>query len=180
MRTFHTAPLAAAILLAACGSDADTDGDGTISAKEATAEVATASVKQRPGQYKVSIEPVDVAAPGISDADKQRFRNVMANRLGEGTFVCLTPEQAADGGVEQMTKDLGARDCTMRKFDVSGNTFTAELQCAQPTPTTVKMDGEITAESTTTTIEASHDVPNVGPTTMTMRVHAERVAACAG
>ena len=53
MRITHSLPLAAAILLAACGGDADTDGSGDVSADEVAAE-ASGMVQPRPGQYRAS------------------------------------------------------------------------------------------------------------------------------
>ena len=48
MRLIHTAPLAAAILLAACGGDADTNGDGEAGlGEEVVAEAAGRSSRSR-------------------------------------------------------------------------------------------------------------------------------------
>lgn len=51
MRLVHTLPLAAAIALAACGGDADTDADGNVSAEEIAA-ASEGMIQPLPGQYR--------------------------------------------------------------------------------------------------------------------------------
>ena len=69
MRLTHTLPLAAAILLAACGGDADTDGDGAVSGEEFAAEAAGA-IKPQPGQYRTSYEMLEFDVPGMPESVK--------------------------------------------------------------------------------------------------------------
>lgn len=180
MRLIHTAPLAAAILLAACGGDADTNADGTVSGDEVAAEAAGA-IQPRPGQYKVALELIDFQAPGVPDSAKEQMRQIFASGLAEGNTFCMTPEDAAANGPEQMVKNLAESDCTMNKFDVNGGDIVAEMQCAtdQGGTSTVKMDGEMTAESSVMTMEMTQEVPNMGATTMKMRVSSQRVGDCA-
>ena len=181
MRTIYLMPLAAAILLAGCGS-ADTDGDGTISAEEAAAEAANGSVVQRPGQYKVTYELLDFRIPNVPDDARQRVRDAVANGLGGGSFECVTAQDVADGGAAKMIEDLAKSDCTMTAFDVSGATFSATAQCSQRQGATrvVDMEGTMTAESSTATLVVTEDVPDVGTATTTIRANAERFGECAG
>ena len=180
MRLIHTAPLAAAILLAACGGDADTDGDGEVSGEELAAE-ARGVVQPRPGQYEVSLELIDFEAPGVPDSAKQQMRDIFASGLAGGNTFCMTEEQAEANGAEQMVKNFAESDCTMGKFDVSGNTVVAEMQCASEGggTSTVKMEGEMNAESSVMTMEMAQEVPNMGTTTMKMRVSSQRTGDCA-
>jgi len=109
MRLIHTVPLAAAILLAACGGDADTDAanDATATVSRADASASAQNLVQpRAGQYKVALELLDFQAPGVPEAGKAQMREIFASGLAEGNSFCLTPEQAAGNGAEQMVKNF--------------------------------------------------------------------------
>jgi hypothetical protein len=182
MRLIHTVPLAAAILLAACGGNADdaaTDEGSTVSRADA-ATAAQSLIQPRAGQYKVALELLDFQAPGVPDAGKARLREIFASGLAEGNTFCLTPEQAARGGAEQMVKNFAESDCTVGKFNVSGNTVSSEMQCPgeQGGTRTVKLDGQMTAESSTMTMETSQNIPNAGATSMKIRVNSQRIGDC--
>ena len=179
MRIVHTLPLAAAILLAGCGGDADTDADGAVSGEEVAAE-ASGMIQPRPGQYSTSLELLEFDAPGMPDGAKEQMQQIFASGLAEGNTFCMTEEDAARNGPEEMVKNLAESDCTMNSFDVSGNNVTADMQCAGEggATSTVKMAGTMTAENSTMTMDMSQDVPNVGATKMKMRVSSQRIGEC--
>lgn len=179
MRLIHTLPLVAAIALAGCGGDADTDADGKISGDEAAAAAANL-VQPRPGQYNTKLDLLEFDAPGLPDGAKQQMQRIFAGGLAEGNTFCLTPEDVAENGPEQMVKNLAESDCTMNSFKVSGNTVTADMQCPGENggTRTVSMNGEMTAESSTMTMNMQQQIPNVGETRMTLRVASERVGDC--
>ena len=180
MRTTHTLPLAAAILLAACGSgDADADGDGDVSAAEVAAE-AEGLVQPRPGQYRASLELLEFDAPGMPESAKEQMQQIFASGLAEGNTFCMTEADVAQGGPEEMVKNLAEGDCTMNSFNVSGGTVVADMQCPVEGGGTskVRMEGRMGAEGSTMTMDMSQDVPNVGATAMKMRVTSERIGDC--
>ena len=121
MRLIHTAPLAAAFLLAACGGDADTDEDGAVSG-EAIAEAADAITLQ-PGQYRTTYEMLEFNVPGAPDAVKDQMQAMMggAAEVAAPATYCFTPEQAAENGAEQMAKKMAEGNCTVARFDASGD-----------------------------------------------------------
>ena len=181
MRTVHALPLAAAILLAACGGDADTDGDGNVSTEEAVAEAAGA-VKPQPGEYRASYELLEFDVPGMPDAVKQQMQAQMggAAEMAQANTYCLTPEEAEANGVEEMAKSMAEGDCTVARFDVSGGTISAEMQCtgADGVDAKVTMDGQMTATSSTMTMATEMDLQ--GQTVRTKaRVTSERIGDCA-
>lgn len=180
MRMIHTLPVAAAILLAACGGDADTDGDGAVSGDEIAAEAA-GLVQPRPGQYRTSLELIEFDVPGMPEGAKEQMQEIFASGLAEGNTFCMTEAEAAENGPEEMVKNLAESDCTMNSFNVSGNKVTADMQCASEGggTSTVKMDGTMTAESSSMTMDMSQEMPNVGQTKMKMRVNSERIGDCA-
>lgn len=179
MRLIHAMPLAAAALLAACGSDADTDGDGAVSGAELAAE-AEGLIQPRPGQYEVALELLEFDAPGIPEAAKEQMRTMFAGGFTEGRTFCMTPEDAAENGPEQMVKNLAESDCTMQKFNVSGGDIEAEMQCPseQGGAGTIKMQGRMTAERSSMTMEMKQAMPNLPATTLKVKVDSRRVGEC--
>src|SRR5690606_11865013 len=180
MRTIHALPLAAAMLLAACGGgETDADGDGSLTADEVAAAAAD-MVQPRPGQYRSTLELLEFDAPGVPDSAKQQMRQIFASGLTEGNTFCLTPEDAAANGARQMVENMAESDCTMDRFDVTGGAVVAEMQCAGEggAASTVKMEGQMTTESSTMTMDTSQNVPNIGETRMKMRVTSQRIGDC--
>lgn len=181
MRATHMLPLTAAILLAACGGDADADGDGNVSGEEIAAEAA-GMVQPRPGQYTATLELLEFDVPGMPESAKQQMQEIFASGLAEGNSFCMTEADAAENGPEQMVKNLAESDCTMNAFNVSGNTVVADMQCpgqGGAGASKVHMEGQMTAESSTMTMDMSQEMPNVGATTMKMRVTSKRTGDCA-
>lgn len=180
MRLVHTLPLAGAILLAACGGDADTDADGKVSAEEIAA-ASEGMVQPLPGQYRASLELLEFEAPGLPEGAKEQMQQIFASGLAEGNSFCMTEEDAAKNGAEEMVKSLAESDCTMNAFNVSGGNVTADMQCAAEGggTSTVKMDGTMTAEGSVMTMDMSQEVPNMGATRMKMRVTSQRIGDCA-
>lgn len=180
MRTVQTLPLAAAIVLAACGGgDTDADGDGALSGEEVAAEAA-GLVQPQPGQYRASLELLEFDAPGMPEGAKQQMQQIFASGLAEGNSFCMTEADVAENGPEQMVKNLAESDCTMNSFNVSGGTVVADMQCPGDGGGTskVRMEGQMRADGSTMTMDMEQDIPNVGATTMKMRVTSERIGEC--
>ena len=182
MRATHTLPLAAAILLAACGGgDADADGDGAVSGEEIAAE-AEGMVQPEPGQYTATLELLEFDAPGMPEEAKTQMQQIFAQGLSEGNSFCMTEEDVAQGGPEQMVKNLAESDCTMNSFNVTGGTVVADMQCPGQTGagvSKVHMEGQMRTDGSTMTMDMSQEMPNVGATTMKMRVTSKRTGDCA-
>jgi hypothetical protein len=181
MRAIHTLPLVAATLLAACGSgETDADGDGALSGEEVVAEAA-GMVQPRPGQYQTTLELLEFDAPGVPEAVKEQMQQAFASGLAEGNTFCMTEAQAAENGPRQMVENLAESDCEMTTFNVSGNSVVAEMQCAGEAGgiNTVKMEGEMTAESSTMTMDMAPELPGTDGMAMKMRVSSQRIGECA-
>lgn len=179
MRLIHTAPLAA-VLLAACGGDADTNEDGTVSSEEVVAEAAGA-IQPLPGQYRTTFEMLEFNVPGVPDALKQQMQAQMggAAEVAKPITYCLTPEQAEANGAEEMAKSMAEGNCTVSRFDVSGGSVSSEMQCtgSDGIVTRVVMDGQMTATSSTMTM--TQEIDMAGQTVETKaRVTSERIGDC--
>jgi hypothetical protein len=187
MRLIHTAPLAAAILLAACGGDADTaadaEGDGAAGDGAALAEAAGA-IKLQPGLYRTSFEQLEFNVPGASNAVKQQMQASMGGpaEVAKPITYCFTPEQAAANGPEEMAKKMAEGNCTATRFDVSGGSISSEMQCsgADGVTTRVLMDGQMTATGSTMTMTQEMQIPVVGKIEIKSRATSERVGDCPG
>ena len=183
MRLTHTLPLAAAILLAACGGggDADADGDSAVSGEEVAAEAAQA-IKPEPGQYKTSYELLEFDVPGMPDAVKQQMQAQMggAAEVARGITYCLTPEDIASQGSQQMVQNMAEGNCTFAKYDVSGGTVSADMQCTGPDGTTnhVLMEGQMTSTGSTMTMTTEQAIAG-RQVHMKTRVTSERTGDCA-
>ena len=181
MRTIHTLPLVAAILLAACGGgEADADGDGELSGDEVAAE-ASGLIQPRPGQYRASLELLEFDAPGMTEEAKAQMQQIFASGRTEGTRFCMTQADVDENGPEEMVKNLAEGDCTMNSFNVSGGTVVADMQCPGEGGGTSKvhMEGEMTSEGSTMTMDMEQTIPGMGATKMKMRVTSERTGDCA-
>jgi len=181
MRALHALPLAAAMFLAACGdNNADADGDGKLSGEE-VAEEAGDLVQPRPGQYRSTVEVLEFDAPGMPEGAKQQMEQIFASGMQGSTF-CMTEADTAKNGPEQMVKNLAQSNCEMKNFNVSGGTVVAEMQCPSQGggASTVKMEGQMSAEGSTMTMDMKQDMPQLGSVNMKMRVTSERIGDCAG
>ena len=179
MRAIYTLPLVAAMMLAACGGNEATDEEG-LSADEVAAEAQEAA-KPLPGQYTTALELLEFDAPGVDDAAKAQMREMFASGLAEGNTFCLTEEDAAKNGPKQMVQNLAEANCKMNTFNVSGSSVVADMQCPGEAGAnrTVHLEGEMTAESSTMTMDMSQQIPNIGETSMKLRVSSQRTGDCA-
>lgn len=180
MRTVQTLPLVAAILLGACGGgDADTNADGALTTEEVAVE-AQGMVQPRPGQYRTTLELLEFDAPGVPDDAKAKMQEAFASGLSEGNTFCMTEAQAAQNGPRQMVENLAEAKCDMKAFNVSGNSVVAEMQCPGQggKSNTIKMEGDMTADSSVMTMDMTQDMPGTGALTMKMRVNSERIGEC--
>jgi hypothetical protein len=185
MRSVHWLPIAAAAaLLAGCNRDnADADGDGSLTTGEVVAEAGTL-LQPRPGQYSTKVELLEFDAPGLPAGVKDQMQQVFAGGSAQDSTFCMTEADAAENGAEQMVKNLAKSDCDMKRFDVSGNTVVADMQCAGQggAVNRVQMNGEMTPESSimTMTMTMNQEMANLGAVTMKMRVASQRIGDCAG
>jgi hypothetical protein len=197
MRISRIAPLAAVLLLAACGGGTDDQtaaaggGDEAGSAGEAgdVSTVAVASraqglVQPRPGEYRTTLELLDFQMPdipGMTEQMKQQMRATMGASLTQSHDFCLTPEEAAANGPRQMAEKLAKSNCTMKRFDISGNTIVADMSCPGANgagASTMRMEGQMNAEGSVMTMAMDQEVAGRGSIHTKMKVTSERTGDC--
>lgn len=173
------------LALAACGGEggggtsADTDGDGEITMAEAAAS-AEDMVRPQPGQYRATVEFVDVEVPNAPQQVQDMMRS-MFDRGPQSHEYCLTKEEA-EKGFEEMTRQAqeGDSDCSFEKFDASGGSIDAIMNCNAGEDGTARMT--ITGTGTETSSEMRMRMEAQGPggqsMTLTMNSKQERIGDC--
>ncbi len=170
----------ASLVLTACGSpDADADGDGEISMKEAAARSGE-MVKPAPGKYRTTVEMIDVEIPGAP----KEMQDMMKGMLSSGPQTheyCLTRAEA-EKGFEEMARQAQEEDgnCSFEKFEAEGGSIDAIMNCAKEGQGTARMTmkgtGGRTSSDMTMTMDAK--APDGKTMTMTMKSSQQRIGDC--
>lgn len=169
----------AALVLAACGSDADSD----MTARDAdpgsvgVAENGDDAVKPLPGQYRTRIELLPVDLPGAPPGAAEFMRRSMGSQTHE---YCLTPQEAEQSFAE-MAKRSQDGNCTTQNYEADGNAFQAVLSCQSPAGTMrMTMNGTGTPTSSQIAMAMEGQFGDMGPASLRMTMNNERIGDCAG
>ncbi|MBX7482453.1 DUF3617 domain-containing protein [Qipengyuania qiaonensis] len=170
----------ASFTLAACGGNsADADGDGEITMEEAAAKSAD-MVRPQPGQYRTTVEFVDVSMPDAPQQVQDMMRG-MFDRGPQTHEYCLTKEEA-DKGFEEMARQAqdNSSDCTFEKFDAAGGRIDAIMNCNAAGQGAARMTMTGTASETASEMTMTMDAegPNGQTMKMTMKSSQERIGDC--
>ncbi|MBE5074133.1 DUF3617 domain-containing protein [Erythrobacteraceae bacterium E2-1 Yellow Sea] len=180
IRTIYLAtPLAAISLgLAACGSaDDQSAGSGdSISVEEAAERAKASGVKPEPGQYRVTMEVLEVDIPGAPPQAVQMMREMMG---GQSHQYCLTQEDV-DKGFEEMARQSQDGDCTFERFDMDGGDLDAKMVCTQDGQGSVTMNLKGTGGATRSDMDMlmEGNMGGMGKSTIHMRATHERIGDC--
>lgn len=170
----------AALALAACssGGDADKDGDGKITAEEATAEMAEGGkMSLIPGEYEMNISFSEIDAPGIPE----QAAGMMKAQMAKGMSIknCMTQEQIDNPGADMFG---GADDdsCKIDSMDRSGNDMKMQMTCNQPGGMKMvsKMEGSFAKESYSMNIEQAMSGMPTGDMKLKGKIEAKRLGDC--
>ena len=201
MRTSRRAPLAAVLLLAACGGSSDSGeeqsaaaggGDDVAAGDEAegvpsgTVAVAASRLAQPlPGEYRTTVELLEFEVPGMQDlppAVRQQMQGAIGAKFMQAGDFCLTPEEAKANGPQKMAENLAQSNCTMEKFNVSGNTIVADLSCKGDATGEgagrMRMEGQMNPESSVMTMTLDREGRGGGPSHLMAKVTSERTGEC--
>jgi hypothetical protein len=185
MNKWVLAPLAAALALAACG-DSDSGGaernaSGEVTKEGMAREMADAT-RLTPGQYNIQMQSVRFDVPGMPAEQAQMMRQIMAGVGAQVQSQCVTEEQAR-GSMEDMYKGLAQGNCTVQRFDVTGNRMTGQMSCDAGGGRTsaITINGTMSATSSETTMVMNLSDPSLpeGRAEMEMRVTMNRTGDCA-
>ncbi|MGC1269709.1 MAG: DUF3617 domain-containing protein [Croceibacterium sp.] len=177
MRLMNVLPLVAGLALAACGSGDKAPAAGeTVSADQVAARAAGAAAP-RPGKYTSRMELLDFSMPGMPDAAKAQMQQAFASGLAQGNEFCMTAEQADP---RQMLQNMAESKCSFSRFDVDGGKIDADMSCTgdDGIASTVQMQGQMTADSSTMTMAMQRSMEGIGKMQMKMRVTSQRTGDC--
>lgn len=169
-----------AFTLAGCGSsETDSDGDGKISLEEAAAVSDGEFVKPDPGQYRSTVEFVDVQMPGAPEQVRDQMR-AMLDQGPQTNEYCLTEEEAQKG-FEVAIREAQAQDnCSFETFDIEAGEIDAVMVCQEPGRGTMRMtiEGKGGRTSSDTTMTMEMNGPDGETMTLVSRSQQERIGDC--
>ncbi|UIP07880.1 DUF3617 domain-containing protein [Erythrobacter sp. SDW2] len=178
MRRIISCVAAGAIVsvLAACSSEADSNSDGKITAEEARAEMADASIKPLPGQYKMTMTFKSAKIPGAPAS----MIDMMGKSMSQTMEYCLTKEEADKGFQDALSK--GQDDnCTIERMDMDGGQVDMAMKCNDPAsgPMDIAFTGEVTPTSSDLSMKMKGKLGNQFDADIEMTMQQERLGDCA-
>lgn len=176
--------------LAGCGSDPASDPASEPAGKKSASEViaqARPIAKPLPGLYETSARLQKFSVSGVPDEHLAVMKQQFAASSNRTEAMCLTKEDA-DQGFEKMLRQMSAMgddmNCAFSRFDASGTTLTAQLNCTAPggTSMAMAMDGTVAPDRSdmTMTMKSSSDMMAGREMTMVMHTAARRIGDCPG
>ncbi len=132
-----------------------------------------------PGQYSSSAELLELSLPGASEEVLDFLSSAFAEGAGETSTYCVSAEDAANSR-EEMLQGMMESECTVTRFDVSGETIDGAMSCPAGEGITgeATMTGTMGADGADMIITFNTEVPGMGEATIGMRVTSERVGDC--
>jgi hypothetical protein len=171
------------MLLASCGDNADSNGDGKVSTNErATEMVRDGYLSMAPGRWQTKVAFTDIDVPKLSMVQRQQI----IDSAGKETtrYTCLSKAEAAKPGPD-FFGGAGAENCTYTRFDLAGNHADMALSCKMGGMGKADMDlqGVFATEDFSFDTKVSVQLPMVGKTraiTMTGTMTGKFEGACKG
>jgi len=171
---------AVSLAMAACssGDDADKDGDGEVSASEATAELNEGGkIPLQPGEYQMKITFTEIDAPGIPAAAASAMKDQMAK--GMEVKNCVTAEQIENPGAEMFGGETND-GCKIDKLERSGNEMDLSMTCEQEggLKMTSNMQGEFSSNGYVMNIDQEMSGMPTGDMSLKGKIDAKRLGDC--
>ena len=166
---------AGAALLAGCsgGGNADADGNGEVSMKEAAKKAEAEGLKPQAGQYKAVITMTGINIPGMPPE--------MAGHGGgltPTTEYCLTQAEV-DKGYQEMMKRGQNGECTYESFNLAGGKLDAVMLCKTGEgDARMTMNGTVTPTTFDFTATMAMKFADAPEGTMTFTAKHERLGDC--
>jgi len=168
------AAAAAALLVVGCsGGNADADGSGDVSMKEAADRAAREMPRPQPGLYKTTVTMTGLEIPGMPP-----------EMAGHGAGLTTTSEHCltqaeVDKGFGELVKQGQDGECSYERFEVAGGKLDAVMVCnAQGRAARMEMTGTTTATSADLEAAMAMEFDGAGKGTMRFTAKHERVGAC--
>ncbi|HZF44723.1 MAG TPA: DUF3617 domain-containing protein [Sphingomonadaceae bacterium] len=186
MRKLVLLPMVAALALAGCGKKEETPAGGEAEGKGASPAEAVAAAGMempQPGEYKQTVQILEMSIPGMPAAMAAQMKQAMPSDM---TLTdCLTPEESKEA-LKQLTERGMSKDnnCTYEKFAVSGNKIDAVMKCdgERGASGTFTLSGSFNSTGSDMTVEGDQVIPDMPGGKMHMKMHmvSERIGECKG
>jgi hypothetical protein len=179
MRKLATLPLAAGLVLGACGgAETEETADAGMSAEEAMAATDDDSLPMA-GQYRTNVEVLEMNVPGMPEGQAEQMRQMLSGSNSEGYTYCLTPEEAAEGP-RRMVQEMAESDCVFNSFEFADGNISTDMTCADEDGLQGNwtMEGTYDRDSTDVTVGIEQTAAQGGPMRMRMRMQSERIGEC--
>jgi hypothetical protein len=175
MRFTPFLPLAASLVLSACGGGADEQGEG-VSVEDALAEAQDNGMVPKPGQYRSTQELLELSVDGVPDSQLAMMRDGFAKGAAHESTQCITSDMTR----EQWVSNLAESNCKITRFDTSGGELDVAMTCTSEDGINgeMTMKGTSTEESSDMVMSFKHQLPGMGDAKMRMRVKSERIGDC--
>ena len=177
MRFVHALPIFAAIALAACSGKADDELAGeALSADEVAGAAAADFTMPRPGQYRTTQELVDFTMPGLPAGQMEMVRSQFAAGASEPHTYCVNEQMTR----EKWLSDMAESDCTVSSSAATADGINMVMSCtgAEGVAGRITLTGTTTTEGSDMEMSFTQAIPNMGDSTIKMRVKSERVGDC--
>jgi hypothetical protein len=164
---------AGAALLAGCsgGGNADADGNGEVSMKEAAKKAE--GLKPQAGQYKAVITMTGIDIPGMPPEMAGHGGGMTTN-----TEYCLTQAEV-DKGYQEMMKRGQNGECTYESFNLAGGKLDAVMLCKTGEgDARMTMNGTATPTTFDFTATMAMKFADAPEGTMTFTAKHERLGDC--
>ena len=164
---------AGAALLAGCsgGGNADADGNGEVSMKEAAKKAE--GLRPQAGQYKAVITMTGIDIPGMPPEMAGHGGGMTTN-----TEYCLTQAEV-DKGYQEMMKRGQNGECTYESFNLAGGKLDAVMLCkAGEGDARMTMSGTVTPTTSDFTATMAMKFADAPEGTMTFTAKHERLGDC--
>ena len=166
---------AGAALLAGCsgGGNADADGNGEVSMKEAAKKAEAEGLKPQAGQYKAVITMTGINIPGMPPEMTGHGGGMTTT-----TEYCLTQAEV-DKGYQEMMKRGQNGECTYESFNLAGGKLDAVMLCkAGEGDARMTMSGTVTPTTSDFTATMAMKFADAPEGTMTFTAKHERLGDC--
>jgi len=172
--------------LAACsgGDKADNgkaSGGGRVA--EAPAPAAAAPARLQPGEYETTTKVLEFSMAGVPQSQIDMMKGAMSGNVEQPHRYCLTPEQAAEGP-KQMVSRMRQGDCKTTDFRSDAGSVHGTLECVFKGGANSKttFDGTFTGDGSSMTMESDQQMPGMAGKSMHMKMQVDtrRVGECSG
>lgn len=177
MRLTHTLPLAAALLLAACGDNADDDlSEEALSMDEVLAEIEDNGAMPQPGEYTIGYELISFEMPTATNIDMAALEAAFAEGAAEQASFCVSEAMDRESWISAMTDN----SCSISRLSATGNDIDLAMTCqAEDGPQgRIAMTGTATETSSDLEMAFSQPIPDVGTADIVMNVTTQRTGDC--